>query len=85
LFTFHSKAWWRHLWEKTGIVEVKACYEMENPKKIWRPWGKWSKEHLGFDDEVFLDADTRDEVALIVLSAVKKEGLSEDKKTPRHE
>ena len=72
LFTFHSKEWWRHLWEKTGIVEIRACYDIDNPKEIWRPWAEWSKEHLGFDDDEFLDADTDDDVALITLSAIKR-------------
>jgi cyclopropane fatty-acyl-phospholipid synthase-like methyltransferase len=73
LFSFHSKSWWRHLWEKTGIARVTACYDMENPKEIWMPWAKWSREHmpeLG-DDVQFLADDTNDDLALIVMSAVK--------------
>src|SRR5690606_135947 len=41
MFSFHSKDWWRHLWEKTGIAEITACYEMENPKELWFPWAIW--------------------------------------------
>ena len=72
LFTFHSKDWWRHLWEKTGIVDIRACYDIDDPKAIWRPWAEWSKGRLGFDDDEFLDADTNDDVSLIALSAIKK-------------
>jgi len=71
LFSFHSKDWWRHLWEKTGIVKITSCYNIENPKEIWQPWAVWSKEHLGFDDEEFLAADTENEVALIAMTAIK--------------
>jgi cyclopropane fatty-acyl-phospholipid synthase-like methyltransferase len=71
MFSFHSKDWWRHLWEKTGIVEIIECYEMAEPKAIWRPWAVWSKKNLGFNDVEFLDADTDDDLALIVMSAVK--------------
>ncbi|MGI6577260.1 MAG: SAM-dependent methyltransferase [Eubacteriales bacterium] len=72
LFTFHSKDWWRHLWEKTGIVEITACYDMEDPKEVWLPWAKWSKENLGFNDLEFLNADVNNDLALIVMSAIKK-------------
>lgn len=72
MFSFHSKSWWRHLWEKTGIVEIKACYDIEDPKKIWRSWAEWSKESLGFNDLEFLEADTDNDIALIVMSGIKK-------------
>lgn len=72
MFSFHSKSWWRHLWEKTGIVEIKACYDIEDPKKIWRSWAEWSKESLGFNDIEFLEADTDNDIALIVMSGIKK-------------
>ena len=72
MFSFHSKSWWRHLWEKTGIVEIKACYDIEDPKRIWRSWAEWSKESLGFNDLEFLEADTDNDIALIVMSGIKK-------------
>lgn len=71
MFTFHSKNWWRGLWEKTGLVEIAACYDMEDPKAIWRPWAKWSRENLNFNDDKFLDADTGDDLAFIALVAKK--------------
>jgi hypothetical protein len=45
---------------------------MEEPKDIWRPWAKWAKDNLGFNDVEFLDSDTNDDIALIVMSAIKK-------------
>lgn len=72
MFSFHSRSWWRHLWEKTGIVEIKACYDIEDPKKIWRPWAEWSKENLGFNDLEFLGSDTDNDIALIVMSGIKR-------------
>jgi len=73
LFAFHSGAWWSHLWEKTGIVEIGACYDMENPKELWMPWAEWSKEQLPElgDDVQFLADDTDNDLALIVMTAVK--------------
>ncbi|MCL2357337.1 MAG: methyltransferase domain-containing protein [Defluviitaleaceae bacterium] len=29
---FHSGKWWRNHWEKTGLAEITACYDFENPK-----------------------------------------------------
>jgi cyclopropane fatty-acyl-phospholipid synthase-like methyltransferase len=72
MFSFHSKGWWRHLWEKTEIVEITTCYDMEEPKKIWGSWAKWAKDNLGFNDVEFLNADTNNDLALIVMSAIKQ-------------
>ncbi len=76
MFSFHSKDWWRCLWEKTGIADITACYNMEEPKEIWRPWAEWAGEHLGFKDTEFLNADTGNDIALIVMSAVKHQAAS---------
>ena len=72
MFTFHSKQWWRRLWEKLRIVEITACYEIDDPKAIWLPWAKWSKQHMGFNDEEFLAADTDGDLALIAMAARKR-------------
>ncbi len=73
MFSFHSKTWWRNLWEKTQLVTISACYDMEKPKEIWRPWAEWAKENRGFPDVEFLDADIQDDISLIVMSATKQE------------
>ena len=72
LFSLHSGAWWRHLWEKTGLVEITACYDIENVKEIWQPWAKWAREHMDFNDDDFLAADTNNDVAFIIMTANKK-------------
>jgi len=71
MFTFHSAEWWKKLWEKTGIAEITACYNIESPKEIWWPWAKWARENLGFNDDEFLNADTENELALIAMTATK--------------
>ncbi|MDR0323930.1 MAG: methyltransferase domain-containing protein [Treponema sp.] len=79
LFAFHSAAWWRHLWEKTKIAEITSCYDIPDPKGIWYPWAHWADENfkakfgLESDDIEFLDADTENQIALIAMTAVKKE------------
>ena len=72
MFSFQSSAWWHNLWEKTGVAEINSCYEIPDSKAIWYPWARWSKENLGFDDVEFLDADTENDITLIVMTAAKK-------------
>ena len=78
LFTLHSNKWWRALWEKTGLCEITACYDIDEPKAIWRPWANWAKENFGKEwgegadfDVKFLEADADGDVALIVMAARK--------------
>jgi SAM-dependent methyltransferase len=81
MFTFHSGAWWRHLWEKTGLVNITACYDIDDPKAVWRSWADWSEVNfekefgeIGGDnvsDVQFLNADTENDIALIVMAATK--------------
>ncbi len=79
MFNFHSKDWWRHLWEKTGIVEITACYDMDDAKGIWWPWANWAKKYFdqewgdgGDVDEKLLNTDIKNDIALIVMVARKK-------------
>ena len=73
MFTFHSKGWWRKLWEKAGRVQITACYDIADAKAIWYPWARWSKENLQFeiDDVSFLDADIDNDITLIAMVAKK--------------
>ncbi|MCL2880812.1 MAG: methyltransferase domain-containing protein [Treponema sp.] len=73
MFSFHSAGWWRHLWEKTGIADITSCYNIPDPKSLWYPWALWSKDKLKFTDVEFLDADTENQIALIIMTAVKKQ------------
>jgi cyclopropane fatty-acyl-phospholipid synthase-like methyltransferase len=56
---FHSGAWWRRHWEKTGLVEITACYDFDDPKS--------ADERLYADDKF----DTTN-FALIVMAVRKK-------------
>ena len=81
LFTFHSKEWWRNLWEKTGLCEISACYEIDSPKEIWQPWADWCVDNFekefgdggggGDFDAKLLEADTVGDIALIAVTAKK--------------
>lgn len=64
MFTFHSNKWWRKLWEKTGLVDIIACYDIEDAHGIWRHEDGWIE---------YVEADTDGDIAFIVMTAVKKE------------
>jgi cyclopropane fatty-acyl-phospholipid synthase-like methyltransferase len=64
MFTFHSNKWWRTFWEKTGIVNITACYDIEDAHGIWRLEDGWLE---------YVDSDTEDAIAFIVMAATKKE------------
>jgi len=78
LFNFHSNAWWRRLWEKTGLCNITSCYDIAETKAIWQDWADWSVENFNAEwgdggdfDAKFLAADTNDDLALIIMSAQK--------------
>jgi len=64
MFTFHSNAWWRKLWEKTGMVDITACYDIENAHEIWL-------DGVERGDE-FIHADKDKLVTLVAMTAIKR-------------
>jgi len=72
MFSFHSAAWWRNLWEKTEMAKITSCYNIPDPKAIWLPWARWAKKNLNFNDVEFLEADKEDQITLIAMTAVKQ-------------
>ena len=40
LWALHSAAWWRHHWEKTGIVDIEMADTMPEG---WRRWLEWQR------------------------------------------
>lgn len=67
MFTFHSNKWWRKLWDKTGLVDITDCYDIEDAHGIWRHEDGWIE---------YIDADTDNDIAFVVMTAVKKGGIS---------
>jgi hypothetical protein len=84
MFTFHTKQCSLKLCEKTGLCEITACYNIENPKEVWQGWAAWADQNKDADfgdvtveiddtsDVAFLAADTSDDIALIVMAAKKR-------------
>jgi cyclopropane fatty-acyl-phospholipid synthase-like methyltransferase len=40
MWCFHSAAWWRHHWERTGIVDIQVADTLPEGWKLWRDWHK---------------------------------------------
>jgi cyclopropane fatty-acyl-phospholipid synthase-like methyltransferase len=38
LWCLHSAAWWRHHWERTGIVEIELADTLADGWQLWRDW-----------------------------------------------
>ena len=81
-YAFHSDKWWRTLWEKTGLCKITASYPMEDSKALWRAWADWCIENFarafgedeGADTDMkLLQADTNNDLALVVMAAWKME------------
>ncbi len=34
----HSSAWWRRLWERTGIVDIEVSENMDDGCQVWLDW-----------------------------------------------
>lgn len=62
MYCFHSADWWRELWNKTGIVDVKYAETVQDGKEIWRSTADFDLH----------DADVEDYLTLIAMTARKK-------------
>ena len=80
-YPFHSDKWWCILWEKTGLCKIITSYPMEDSRALWQTWADWSIENFsrvfgeeeGSDADLkLLQADTSNDLALVVMAAVKK-------------
>ena len=45
-FCFHTADWWRHLWERTGLVEIEVAEQYPDG---WRLWEKWYEASVRAD------------------------------------
>jgi len=68
MFTFHSAAWWRNLWEKTGLVEITACYDIPDTHGIWLPYAEAEGD---LNELKFLAADTNKDLVFTAMAAHK--------------
>jgi Cyclopropane fatty acid synthase and related methyltransferases len=73
LLTFRSVGWWKSTWEKSGLVDITSCGEIEDARTIWYDWAKIARGRLGFNDDELLDADKDNYLTFVYFTAVKKD------------
>lgn len=44
-WSFHSPAWWRRHWEKTGLMDVQLSDFLTDGASLWQQWNSICKEH----------------------------------------
>ncbi len=72
---FHSAAWWRRHWERTGIVEIDTADTMEGG---WQNWLAWQRE-IAPDNTVeiqALEADRSRTLGYVRVVARRRPGVS---------
>lgn len=72
LLTFHSIDWWKHTWERSGLVDINAWGVVEDAKAIWQEWALVARERFGFNDDEILAADREDYLTLVYFTARKR-------------
>jgi ubiquinone/menaquinone biosynthesis C-methylase UbiE len=70
--SFHSPAWWREHWEKTGKVHVDLADSIEEG---WKDWLRFSEIKLPLATDSWKKAAT-DEVAMLRVDKGKRLGFS---------
>ena len=73
LWSFHSPAWWRRHWQKTGLVDMEVAELIRNGWQHWLTWDEASLE-LGFVPEHFA-ADLPEWIEMIRKDAGRNVGL----------
>lgn len=75
--SFHTPAWWRRHWEKTGLVTVETADRLEGGRILWRDWCRLVAPHVGdwgphlTREADMLDADTEDLLGFVRVVATK--------------
>jgi len=79
-WSFHTADWWRHLWQRTGLVEVELAETMPDGWRVWQQYNKATDaagtNAFPSDVETF-DADAGRYLALVRMVA-KRAQISAD-------
>ena len=49
---FHSKEWWKELWQKTKHIEIKEAFSMKCHQKAWQDWLDIQDDFVASDIEM---------------------------------
>lgn len=75
LWSLHSAAWWRELWERTGLVEIAVADSMPDGWKLWSTWQRlaWPDNKVEYET---VERDAGRNLAYIRLIARRTEGVT---------
>jgi hypothetical protein len=45
--SFHTPAWWRRHWEKTGLLTVETADTMPDGHALWLEWNRFTAPLMG--------------------------------------
>lgn len=62
MYAFHSSKWWREMWEKTGLIDIKYAEDVPDGKALWRATADYDLH----------DADVENYLTMILITATKK-------------
>lgn len=69
--TFHSHAWWRRLWERSGLLRDIESRSLACHDAAWRSWLTCGNPHA-LEDIPFYEADVHQRLATAAVTARKK-------------
>lgn len=78
-FSLHSPEWWRHHFEKMGLLDVYYCREHEKGREIWLDSIRWQlesgRDRSRFEQDIrMLLKDERRFLTYFTLAAARKQG-----------
>jgi cyclopropane fatty-acyl-phospholipid synthase-like methyltransferase len=75
LWAIHSVAWWRQLWERTGLVQIEFADTMDDG---WRLWSKWHRHIAPFNSAEIeaIEEDAGRTMGYIRLTARRTPGMT---------
>jgi cyclopropane fatty-acyl-phospholipid synthase-like methyltransferase len=73
----HSAPWWRRLWERTGLVDVKVSDAMPDGGRVWLEWHRRVHPHNRAEIES-LEADAGRNIGYTRTVAQRRAGVKPD-------
>jgi len=74
LWGLHSAAWWRSLWERTGLVDIAVADSMADGWKLWAHWQKTAWPH-NTGEIAMVEADAGQCLTYVRMVAKRNEGV----------
>lgn len=70
-YNFHTCDWWKDLWERSGVVEIKETRELDSNLHAWEDWLECDNEYA-IEDRLMMEAEGGKYFSLISMLALRK-------------